>query len=167
MRSDPFGGRSGTWAATAAALLLLVLTSLLFRAPAVIIWREEQFTDLVAKLVESEPVRGNWTAIELEELLSDIYPVPVSLPSALDRSLAAGRQLFYPTQIFFVYEPGSSSILIVASLTGRLDRRENRTLSGEYTFTSEQIGDIGFYLLEKDADNGWPQEAYRELTSTF
>jgi len=155
------------WAATAAALLLLVVTPLLFRAPAVIIWREELFTDLVARLVEFEPLRETWTASELEELLLEIYPVPTSLPSALNRSLAAGRQQFYPTQIFFVYEPGSSSILIVTSLTGRLDRRENRTLSGEYTFTSKQIGDIGFYLLEKDADNGWPQEAYRELTSAF
>ena len=153
------------WAA--AAVALLVLTPLLFRAPAVIIWREELFTDLAAKLAESEPTRENWTTEELEELLSEIYQVPVDLPSALNRSLAAGRQQFYPTQIFFVYEPGSSSILIVASLTGRLDRRDNRTLSGEYTFTSERIEDISFYLLEKDADSGWPQEAYRKLTSAF
>ena len=165
MRSDPFGNRSGIW--TAAALLLLVLSPLLFRAPAVIIWREELFTDLVAKLVQSEPVREDWTASELEELLSEIYPVQASLPSALNRSLAAGRQQFYPTEIFYAYEPGSSSILIVASLTGQLDRRENRTLSGEYTFTSERIEDISFYLLEKDADSGWPQEAYRKLTSAF
>ena len=155
------------FAAPAAALILLITLPILFRKPATTIRRTELFTELVSRLAESEEVRNDWTASELDSLLSQVASGLMPLPGCAGSDLAAGLGSIYPTRFLYVYEPKSGSLFIAAALTGSLVQRECETLSGSYEFTFAGRGDISFYLLMTDSGSGWPGLAFTEMSAAF
>ncbi len=157
----------GGLAAPVVALILLIALPLLFREPATTIRSAGLFTELVSRIAESQEVRIDWTASELDSLLSQVFSGLKPLPECTGYDLAAGLGGIYPTRFLYVYEPLSGSLFITAVLTGRLAQREQRTLSGSYEFTFISREGISLYLLTTDSGSGWPGQAFAELSAAF